>query len=66
VTILLAISAPITREDIPVLCACLRALLRESDAGFVVCDLGALVDPDAVTIDALSRRGSASGSVGRI
>ena len=37
------------------LCACLRALLRESDAGFVVCDLGALVDPDAVTIDALAR-----------
>ena len=37
------------------LCACLRALLRESDAGFIVCDVGPLVDPDAVTIDALAR-----------
>lgn len=37
------------------LCACLRTLLNESDAGFVVCDLGALVDPDAVTVDALAR-----------
>jgi len=55
VTILLVISAPIAREDIPVLCACLRTLLNESAAGFVVCDLGALVDPDAVTVDALAR-----------
>ena len=37
------------------LCACLRTLLNESAAGFVVCDLGALVDPDAVTVDALAR-----------
>ena len=37
------------------LCACVRTLLNESDAGFVVCDLGALVDPDAVTVDALAR-----------
>ena len=54
-TILLVISAPITREAIPVLCACLRALLRENDAGFIICDVGTLVDPDAVTIDALAR-----------
>ena len=54
-TILLVISAPITRADIKVLCECVRTLLKENDASSVVCDLGALVDPDAVTVDALAR-----------
>lgn len=37
------------------LCACLRALLVDGDTGFIICDVGALVDPDAVTVDALAR-----------
>jgi anti-anti-sigma regulatory factor len=49
------ISAPITRADIKVLCECARTLLKESDASSVVCDLGALIDPDAVTVECLAR-----------
>lgn len=54
-TILLVISAPITRADIQVLCECVKPLLKGNDAGFLVCDVGALVDPDAVTVDALAQ-----------
>jgi ABC-type transporter Mla MlaB component len=54
-TILLVISAPILRAHIKVWCECVRVLLKDSDAGFVICDVGALVAPDAVTVDALVR-----------
>ncbi len=54
-TIVLVIGGPITRADIPKLCERIRALVKQSNVGLIVCDVGALLDPDAVTVDALAR-----------
>lgn len=54
-TIVLVVDGRIARADLPKLCEQVRALLESSDAELVVCDVGALVDPDAVTVDALAR-----------
>ena len=51
----LVISAPITRSDIRGLCERVRQLLEACNAEVVVCDVGALVEPDATAIDALAR-----------
>ena len=53
-TIAFAIRGPITRADLPGLCERVCALLAESGADVVLCDVGA-VDPDCVTVDALAR-----------
>ena len=50
-----ALSPAITRDDIAGLCEQLLTLLRESDAVVVLCDVGAIVDPDLVTVEALAR-----------
>ena len=49
-----AIGGPIARADLPGLCDRVCALLERSDAGVALCDVSG-VDPDAVTIDALTR-----------
>lgn len=54
-TVVLVLDPPITRAGIPELCERLGALLEGSDADLVVCDVGALDDPDAATVDALAR-----------
>jgi ABC-type transporter Mla MlaB component len=54
-TIVVAISGSIAPADIPGLSERVRAALEGSDADVVVCDLASLVDPDAVTVDALAR-----------
>jgi ABC-type transporter Mla MlaB component len=46
---------PVTRDAIPALCERARRLLEGCDAGPVACDVAALTEPDAVTIDALAR-----------
>ena len=46
---------PITSEGIPALCERARMLLEGCDAGRVACDVGALAEPDVVTIDGLAR-----------
>lgn len=51
----LVVHGPIAPEDVPELCRRVRALVEIADAGPVVCDVGALVDLDAVTVDALAR-----------
>jgi ABC-type transporter Mla MlaB component len=53
-TIALAIAGPIARDDLPGLCDRVCALLQESRAGVVLCDVGS-VGVDAVTVDALCR-----------
>ena len=50
----LSIHGPISRADLPGLCARVCALLRESAAALVLCEV-ASVQPDAVTVDALAR-----------
>lgn len=47
--------SPIEPQDIPLLCRGARVLLERSDAELVVCDVGALVEPDAVAVEALAR-----------
>src|SRR5947199_2235544 len=49
-----AIRGPISRDDLPGLCGRVCALLEESEAGVVRCDVHG-VEPDAVTVDALAR-----------
>jgi ABC-type transporter Mla MlaB component len=53
-TIAFAIEGPITRDDLPGLCARICALLRGSEADAAYCDVRG-VEPDAVTVDALCR-----------
>jgi len=52
---LLVFRSPIEPQDIPVLCLRARVLLERSEAELVVCDVGALVEPDAVAVEALAR-----------
>ena len=52
---MLVMIGPITRESIPALCERARMLLEGCDAGRVACDVGALAEPDVVTIDGLAR-----------
>jgi ABC-type transporter Mla MlaB component len=49
------IGGPVTREGIPELCDRAASWLEGCDADPVVCDIVALVDPDAVTVEALAR-----------
>jgi ABC-type transporter Mla MlaB component len=51
----LVMIGPIARESIPALCERARMLLEGCDAGRVACDVGALAEPDVVTIDGLAR-----------
>ncbi len=54
-TIVLVMSGPVARAGIPGLCERVRVLLVSSNADHVVFDVGALIDPDAVAVDALAR-----------
>lgn len=51
----MVLGGSIARADIPVLCERVRALLERGGGGPVVCDVAAVVGPDAVTVDALAR-----------
>ena len=51
----LALRPPIERAEIPELCERAGKLLRGCDASLIVCDVGTLVAPDAVVVDALAR-----------
>jgi ABC-type transporter Mla MlaB component len=51
----LILAGRIAPADIPALCARARTLLESGDADRLICDVGAVADPDAVTIDALAR-----------
>lgn len=53
--IVLVLGGRITRCDVPRLCERVRELLEGGDADLVVCDVGALIDPDVVAVDALCR-----------
>jgi len=53
-TLAIAIAGPITREDLPGLCARVCAELSASGADIVLCDVRG-VEADAVTVDALAR-----------
>ena len=54
-TTIVVLRGPINRGDIPSLCERIGTLLEGGRGGSVVCDVGSLRDPDAVTIDALAQ-----------
>jgi len=64
VAIVLVIGGPITGADLPGLCERVRVLLEASDVDLVTCDVGAVADPDAGTVDALARLQLTAGRLG--
>ena len=58
-------SGPVTRDAIPAMCERARRLLQGCDAGPVACDVAALAEPDAITIDALARLQLTARRLGR-
>lgn len=54
-TAVLVLAGPIARGDIPGLCERARFLMEGCDADLVICDVGAIAEPDAVAVDALAR-----------
>ncbi len=54
-TIVWAIGGRIDRAHIPGLCRDISALLDESSAAVVLCDVGNMNDPDCVALDAFAR-----------
>lgn len=64
-TAVLAIGPVIARTDIGALCEQLIALLHRSGAAVVICDVGAITDPNAVTVDAVARLNLTALRLGR-
>ncbi len=63
--LVLVLRGRILRDDIPKLCECARALLENELGDVVICDVGAVISPDAVTVDALARLQLVARRVGR-
>jgi len=63
--VVLVLSGAITPDDVPVLCERARHLLECTDRGPVVCDVDDVVEPDAATVDALSRLQLTARRLGR-
>jgi hypothetical protein len=61
----LVIGGRIERGDISGIFGRARVLLEGCDAEVVDCDVGAIVDPDAVTVEALARLQLAARRLGR-
>jgi ABC-type transporter Mla MlaB component len=53
-TVGFTIGGPLTRADLPGLYRRVCALLEQSGAGIILCDVSG-ADPDCVTVDALAR-----------
>jgi ABC-type transporter Mla MlaB component len=53
--VVFALEGPIVPRDVRWLCERVRSLLESSGAGHVICDVGAVVRPDAGTVEALAR-----------
>ncbi len=64
-TISLLITGPVSREDVPKLVRRVGALLDRSEGNLIVCDVGALDDPDAVMLDLLCRLQLTARRLGR-
>jgi len=64
-SIVLVFGGPVTRGDVPGLCDNVCALLRSSHAELILCDVGAVVDPDVAAVEALARLRVATRRLGR-
>jgi ABC-type transporter Mla MlaB component len=56
---------PVARDDIGMLCASVAPVLERSRAGPLICDVGGVRRPDAVTIETLARLGLTARRQGR-
>lgn len=54
-SVVLIMRGQIGPKDIPRLCARVGSLLEAGTGGAIICDVGAVADPDASTIDVLAR-----------
>jgi ABC-type transporter Mla MlaB component len=54
-TVVFVVDGPLAPADVPGLCRRVRVLLDRPGVARVVCDVGALVVPDGVAVDALAR-----------
>ena len=63
--IVVAVNGVIGRGDIRRLCRRVRVLLEESGAEFIACDVSAVAEPDACTVDALARLSLTARRLGR-
>lgn len=61
----MVIGGSITCADVPGLCESVRVLLEGADADLVVCDVDAVVNADAVLVDALARLQLTARRLGR-
>lgn len=64
-TIEVVIDRPLSQGAIARLCDRIRALLEGCDADELICDVSALVDPDAVMVDAIARLHLTARRLGR-
>lgn len=64
-TVVLVLSGAITPEDVPGLCERARCLLEGSPGATIVCNVDDVVDPDAATVNALSRLQLTARRLGR-
>jgi ABC-type transporter Mla MlaB component len=54
-TVVFVVDGPLAPADVPGLCRRVRVLMDRPGVARVVCDVGALVVPDGVAVDALAR-----------
>jgi ABC-type transporter Mla MlaB component len=64
-SIVLVISGPVAGDEVLSLCERVRGLLERSGADLVICDVGALDDPDADTVDLVARLQLTARRLGR-
>jgi ABC-type transporter Mla MlaB component len=63
--IVVVVAGPVEPAQVRGMCEEVRTLLERSDADVVICDVGALVDPDVGTVDALARLALTARRLGR-
>jgi ABC-type transporter Mla MlaB component len=64
-TIALVVAGRIARADVAALCDRVRALLEESRAELLVCEVAATADPDMATVELLARLQLVARRLGR-
>ena len=53
--VVLILAGPIDREQVRAICERVRRFLEESGADSLVCDVGAVYEPDLITVEVLTR-----------
>lgn len=64
--VVLRVDAPLGRHQVPGLCAVVERMLGDHDIRLVVCDIGAVRDPDLATLDAVTRLALAARREGAV